>query len=1021
MVVRFNVRGEAAAGEDLIIHVCGIIETGSPDLLAQYAKAAPAIEMGLADANALVLPLGIQLVFHYKDAGPRCGPRNDAFQRIMELMTENVTCHVYIGPGCDDSTADVNTMAEQQDVPLLACPASNIQDVTGKSRDDFTHLIRSPFFYTEICDLILHFLHVTCNYSDIAVVVDPSNVFFNGLGNRMRSFLRGRLKSYAKEVPPNFYFLRSDTKDGSQDEKIRQTLTDINSTARAIILMLPGSFIRNVLVYVGIELYQSVTWGDFEWELHDENDRLAKEGFKSLLLFSLLEASDSASSAFKNDVRQLSRTKFDHLYRYAAFENVDPVTSAYYEAVVFYASAVKALMENETDFRNTTLLLGAMKNVTYPNPRGGKITMDDKGDRVSTYVIKDFDVDTETFVVKITLTGDNISIEAPIAWPCLNGDYNCPLPPNTPACGFDGSLCLFNESISPGVLAAIIICLLIFVGALAVYGVYRHSLREKDPYWWRIPEDKISFPNKGKSMASLRKSHRSLQDDTSSEGQKSVNSGAGLTGTYNQNTISLVVLPEGEFRVTARLVSELRTIHSMRHQNLQKIVGVVVGVQNVCIYKAGEWCSRGSLDDVLENDGIKLDWAFKYSLIKDIAEGISYIHSSVIVSHGFLSAMTCLVDSRFVIKISDFGITELHNPSLCEPPQTKTFSQDFRLFLWRAPEHLRHLMPAKGTQAGDVYSFAILLQQIILRNEPFEPELDPEDEGEKYFNVDIREVVMLVKNGSTPLKRPVVSVTACTPELRSLMIKCWAEAPTDRPAFTKLKETIRKIAGAVGENIIDHLIEQMEQYAADLEKKVAAQTQQFMKEKEKTEELLCQLLPRSIAAALTKGETVDPEQYDMVSIYYSDIVGFTTISAQGTAMDVVALLNSLYSLFDSIIENYDAYKVETIGDAYMIASGLPTRNGDQHGIAIAQTALAIVRGPCVAGVVGMHMPRYCLFGDTVTVAQRLEWSGEPMKIQISTETKTLLQRTGNFVIRERGMTYLKEQGTMMTHWLDSGE
>ena len=258
-----------------------------------------------------------------------------------------------------------------------------------------------------------------------------------------------------------------------------------------------------------------------------------------------------------------------------------------------------------------------------------------------------------------------------------------------------------------------------------------------------------------------------------------------------------------------------------------------------------------------------------------------YLHGSVIVSHGFLSAMTCLVDSRFVIKISDFGLTELRNAAVYEPPDHASFDQDFRVFLWRAPELLRQTMPAQGTQVrmlttfpltaqrfplnaqrfpsksvfflffpqkghcmlvfwriqkksqsdftswlissiGDVYSFAILLQQIALRNEPFEPDRDGEDDiVNNVSDVDIRQIVMQVKQGSTPAKRPVVSVTSCTAELRALMAKCWAEWPADRPAFTKVKDVMKKIAGSVGENIIDHLIEQMEQYAADLEKKVA--------------------------------------------------------------------------------------------------------------------------------------------------------------------------------------------------------
>lgn len=144
-----------------------------------------------------------------------------------------------------------------------------------------------------------------------------------------------------------------------------------------------------------------------------------------------------------------------------------------------------------------------------------------------------------------------------------------------------------------------------------------------------------------------------------------------------------------------------------------------------------------------------------------------------------------------------------------------------------------------------------------------------------------------------------------------------------------------------------------------------------------------------------------------------------------------------YTCFDTIIDEYDVYKVETIGDAYMVVSGLPERNGKRHAGEIASMALHMLSsmmsfrirhlphehmqlriglhsGPCVAGVVGLKMPRYCLFGDTVNIASRMESGGYALRIHVSQTTAELLQELGGYHLEARGEREVKGKGTMTT-------
>ncbi|XP_069948438.1 uncharacterized protein [Cherax quadricarinatus] len=239
--------------------------------------------------------------------------------------------------------------------------------------------------------------------------------------------------------------------------------------------------------------------------------------------------------------------------------------------------------------------------------------------------------------------------------------------------------------------------------------------------------------------------------------------------------------------------------------------------------------------------------------------------------------------------------------------------------------------------------------------------------------------------------------------------------------------------------LVRHATYTIQVFAATL----TAKGTELRREKRRCDRLIYQMLPQPVALQLKKKQSVPAESYKEVSVYFSDIVGFTTLCSDSEPMQVVTLLSKLYNMFDSRIERFDVYKVETIGDAYMVVSGLPHPNGLRHASELSNMALDLIEGaqsfeiphrpdqslfiraginsgPCVAGVVGTKMPRYCLFGDTVNVASRMESTGEAMKIHISQTTKELLDKVGGYTCEFRGYQEVKGKGSMPTFWLLRG-
>lgn len=401
-------------------------------------------------------------------------------------------------------------------------------------------------------------------------------------------------------------------------------------------------------------------------------------------------------------------------------------------------------------------------------------------------------------------------------------------------------------------------------------------------------------------------------------------------GFYKGCKVTIKRLERGRVELTRPLLLELKRMKDLEHEHVARFYGACLEQPHASLLT--EYCPRGSLQDLLDNDALRLDWMFRVSLLADVVRGMHHLHSSELRSHGALKSSNCVVDSRFVLKITDFGVRELRAVE-----RDRTAHAYWTCRLWTAPELLRAARPPPaGSQKGDVYSFGVILHEVVARRGAYW--LGEGAEG----TLGPREVVAGVVRGGL---RPLVPSPRAPEQERAadLMRRCWAEEPAERPDFAHLKSAVRRLhAARDAGNILDNLLSRMEQYATDLESQVQERTADYLEEKRKCEELLYQLLPRQVAEALVGGRAVVAETFAEVTIYFSDIVGFTALSAASTPMQVVDLLNDLYTCFDSIVGNYDVYKVETIGDAYMVVSGLPERNETRHASEVARMALALL-------------------------------------------------------------------------------
>ncbi|CAJ0958041.1 unnamed protein product, partial [Mesorhabditis belari] len=617
------------------------------------------------------------------------------------------------------------------------------------------------------------------------------------------------------------------------------------------------------------------------------------------------------------------------------------------------------------------------------------------------------------------------------------------LPPAIPLCGFDGLSCS-NRLIYLAV-AAILFVLSVPLSLAWYFQKKEHELQKMS---WRIGHNQVRFNGSndlGSSAASEKLRLSSFRTNSlacSTFG--SLGESCKIAQVFGKKVTVKSYFQRRPVDISRKDMEHLNELHSLTHSNINSFVGISFdsGTELLVLWT---FCTRHSLEDLFFIKEHKLGRNFLASFLRQILRGLHHIHNSPLRCHGALFLSNCVVDSYWVVKLTDFGI----RPFIKEKVKQKDLfelpilvNELPRKFLQHSPEFLSELLAMNelpiGNHQTDIYQMGMIIYQILFRQIPFSEYRHPMEEVIKKI-IDQKD-----SKATIPLRPKVPEETEYTLRLRSIMQQCWIGKAAQRPTLSKIQDALFREFGAESKGtLMDSMIAMVDEYSNHLEEIVEQRTEEIQSLQKRTEHLLYQLLPRTVADQLREGRPVPPQLHQAVSLLAVDVCDFTTLCENSTPLQIIEMLNRLYGKFDCFVEKYQAFKVENVGDAYLLISGIPKVDHYQHLVEVCRLALkfrefalndykiphhpekklrlkmGINSGPLASGILGIAAPRFCVFGDTVNLTFRMAATCEPDKIQVNEITaRIILEKfSSEFHLEERGVVDIKGKGKQTTFYI----
>uniref|UniRef100_A0A0N5C6R2 guanylate cyclase n=1 Tax=Strongyloides papillosus TaxID=174720 RepID=A0A0N5C6R2_STREA len=727
----------------------------------------------------------------------------------------------------------------------------------------------------------------------------------------------------------------------------------------------------------------------------------------------------------------------------------------------------------------STYLIDYMRNNKIDGPYG-PIYFDNSNQRVSPYKIYSIEYST-------TLKGYNNFMNVTINDNCISDTTdscykdNClalkasiidvnarileDLPQDMPSCGFDGELCDQTGTII--IIVAVILTVLL-VTLLFVF-VRRMRTGETANMPWAIEADDLEVLDDDchiigssggiQSNLSMHSMHQQFESKVKMR-EILRNCYVGhIKGTGN-----VLVEP---FQLTEKMAYDkqdmqlLFTLRQTIHDNINPFVGICIDNKNSEISFVWQYAMRGNLSSMLFNQqnkiirDVDIGKDFTGAFVRDILKALDYIHSSSLHYHGGLTPANCWIDSHWILKVG--GCCTLRMLFKWKSNNILTGKKDFPIIMnsdlhYYAPELRKAIKNKMNTnkaeklefttlegQKQDIYSFGIILYEMLFKKRVVEIDdsyniQKNEDEDCGFFNVQAESLIPLYP--TIPENHNDVH-----PDLISLMHKCYngnASLRPDSNMARKITDATLKMPGS----LVDQMIKNLEQYTNNLENLIEERTGQLEKEQQRAEQILLELIPKSVADDIKLGRKIEAKTYKYCTVMNSDIVGFTSLCSGILPMEVVNLLAGLAKNFDRIITENKCFKIETIGDAYVVSCGVPEPSKYNNVKNIANMTLQMKEfllgykvphrpekhlqcrfgfnsGPVFSGVIGLKAPRFCIFGHTALIASKMEQNGVPDRIQMTLRSFQLLsEKFPEFICVPRGGVRIEGVGTLLTYFLE---